>query len=616
VTSDSPTQRVGGEPVDELQTVAHRVPMLSLDNTYDEQELREFDGRVKKILGDIPVHYVAEPKIDGVGISILYRDGRLARGVTRGDGERGDDVTVNLRTVKTLPLVLLEKEGVSGEIEVRGEVYLSRQAFEDINQKKMDAGEALFANPRNAAAGSLRLLDPRLAAERKLDIFLYHLVYWEGREFATHWDCLSAMKKAGLKVNREIELCPSIGEVISYCRRLEEKRDSIPYDLDGVVLKVNSLAFQKELGFTTKFPRWAICFKFKAMQATTRLNDIIVQVGRTGALTPVAVLEPLELSGSTISRATLHNEEEIIRKDIRVGDTVLIEKGGEVIPKVIKVIEEKRSPDAKPFVMPARCPVCGSEVFKPEGEAVSRCSGMDCPAKLKESILHFAARAAMNIDGLGPALVDQLTEQNLVKNFASLYRLKKEELEVLPRMGPKSAANLVEEIQNSRARDLSRLLFALGIRYVGEHVAEILASQFRSIDALTRASKEELQQTYGIGPRVGESIFIYFRQERNLRLLEELRQLGVNMEGKAGEKTRGGALLAGRTFVLTGALARYTREEAEELIKRLGGRVSSSVSKKTGFVLTGKDPGAKLDKAKNLGVPILSEEEFVRMIGD
>jgi DNA ligase (NAD+) len=615
VTKDSPTQRVGGQPVEAFPTVVHRTPMLSLDNTYDEQELREFHGRVRKTVGDVPFEYVAEPKIDGVGISVTYTDGVLTRGVTRGDGFRGDEVTGNIRTIKTLPLSLLGREEVRGTIEVRGEVYLPRQAFEEINRKKMDEGEPLFANPRNATAGSLRLLDPRLAAERGLDIFLYHVAFWEGSEFQTHWEALEAMRRAGLKVNRQIERCETIDAVIRYCGKLEAKRDSLSYDLDGVVVKVNDLGLQGRLGSTSKFPRWAICYKFKARQATTRLNDILVQVGRTGALTPVAVLDPVELSGSTISRATLHNEEEIARKDIRIGDTILIEKGGEVIPKVVKVIREKRPAGSKPFQMPSACPVCGAQVYKPAGEVVSRCSGLDCPARLKESILHFASRRAMNIDGLGPALVDQLLAGGLVKSFSSLYRLKADALEALERMGPRSAANLVEEIEKSKTRGLTPFLFALGIRHVGERAATVLASRFKSIGALMEADPETLESVYEIGPKVAESLTVFFRQERNRRLIGELRELGVVMQvSPRAESGAPGKKLTGTTFVLTGTLEGYSRDDARELIESLGGRVSGSVSRKTSYVVAGKDPGGKIDKARELGVPILSEEGFREMI--
>jgi len=687
ITPDSPTQRVGGEPAEEFATVEHRIAMLSLDNTYSQEELLDFDNRIRKLLPDQEIEYVAELKLDGLGVALIYENGRFVRGATRGDGRRGEDVTGNMRTIKSIPLVLEGTNASLPVLEVRGEVYMRKQAFEALNQQREKDGEAPFANPRNAAAGSVRLLDPRITASRPLDIFVYALSYleqispnppllkggvsssshldlpkgevsssshWdllkEGVSFSSHWESLQALKEIGLKVNSHTRKFSTIKEVIDYCTEWTERREEVDYEIDGIVVKVNSLAQQVELGATTKSPRWAISYKFPARQTTSKIEHIEVQVGRTGALTPVAWLTPTPLSGTVISRATLHNEDEIKRKDIRIGDTVLIERAGDVIPAVVMVVKEKRTGQEREFQMPDRCPVCSSEVFRPENEAVTRCTNPACPAQLKENLRHFASRNAMDIEGLGTSLVDHLVETGLVKNAADLYFLKAEDVAALERMGDKSADNLIRAIEKSKTNNLARFIFALGIRHVGIRAAEILAEQYSSIDALMEAKAEELETVYEIGPRIAESAAQFFRrrEDKGLRfgrtpavfsfirsrippfmaprfpadlpaagpfwkMRGRFLARGVRMvEDKAppsGEQT-----LEGKTFVLTGALQNMTRNEASEAIKKAGGKVTSSVSKNTDYVLVGESPGAKYDKAKSLEITILTEEEFVLLI--
>ncbi|MFQ6107995.1 MAG: NAD-dependent DNA ligase LigA [Candidatus Aminicenantales bacterium] len=608
ITPESPTQRVGEQPLEGFVSVEHRTPMLSLDNCYTVEELREFEERIRRIIPHQKIDYVVELKIDGLGISAIYRRGKYTQAVTRGDGFRGDDVTPNVKTIRSLPLEIDDPR----EIEVRGEIYLPFASFQKINREREEQGEPLFANPRNAAAGSLRLLDPRQVARRNLDLFLYY-IFVEGKELETQWENLQMLKKLGFKTNPYARLCSSLKEVISYWEEWTAKRDSLDYDVDGVVIKVNSTEQRTVLGSTAKFPRWAISFKFPARQATTKINDIIVQVGRTGALTPVAILEPVKLSGITISRSTLHNEDEIRRKDIRVGDYVLIERSGDVIPKVVSVMKERRTGKERKFAFPTRCPVCHSETFKPEGEAISRCTNPSCPAKLRESLLHFASRRAMHIEGLGEAVLDQLLEKKLVKNIPDLYALKQEDLVNLERMGPKSSQNLLDEIEKSKQRGLDRLIYALGIRFVGERTAQTLAAHFRSLDNLTRASYEDLIQVEDVGPKVAESIVFFFRQPENTELLRKLKEAGLPFtlkEEKPGEK-----LLSGLTFVLTGKLVTLTREEAAEMIEERGGKISSSVSSKTNYVVVGESPGSKLTKARSLGIPTIDEKEFLKLVG-
>jgi len=608
ITPESPSQRVGELPLEGFITVEHSTPMLSLDNCYNESELREFEERIRKFFPTESLEYVAELKIDGLGISVRYRNGKYHRAVTRGDGIRGDDVTANVKTIKSLPLEIES----SREVEVRGEIYLPFPSFRRINEERQEAGEALFANPRNAAAGSIRLLDPRVVAQRGLDLFLYS-IFIDEKERESQWKNLETLKKLNFRINPHARLCRSLDDVLDFYHEWRGKRDNLDYDADGIVIKVNSTEKQRILGSTSKFPRWAISFKFPSRQATTRVQDIIIQVGRTGALTPVALLEPVKLSGITISRSTLHNEDEIKRKEIRIGDIVLIERSGDVIPKVVAVMKERRTGKEKPFVFPGRCPVCRSSTFQADGEAVSRCTNPSCPAKLKESLLHFASRRAMNIEGLGDAIIDQLLIKKLVNNISDIYNLKFEDLVNLERMGPKSAQNLLSEIEKSKGSEISRLIFALGIRFVGERTAQALASHFKNIDALERACFEELIQIQDVGPKVAESVVFFFKQSENIELVHKLKEMGLNfsqtIKTEKGEKP-----LTGQIFVLTGKLSRLTREEAAEIIEALGGQISSSVSQKTTCIVVGEAPGSKLQKAQELGISTLDESEFFRLI--
>ncbi len=610
ITPDSPTQRVGGEPAEGFPTVVHEKPMLSLDNTYTYEEIKEFKKRIEKLAPGEKIDYVAELKIDGLSMSIIYENGILVRGVTRGDGVRGEDVTHNVRTIRSIPLKINEKK----KVEVRGEIYLPFSSFRKLNEERLEKGESFFANPRNAAAGSMRTLDPKEVAGRGLDSFIYYILIENEEPLETHWDNLLLLNKLGFKTNPHTRFCKNIEEVIEFCEEWKEKKEKLEYEIDGVVIKVNSVKLQKFLGATSKFPRWAIAYKYPPKQAVTKLKDIVVQVGRTGALTPVAIFDPVELSGSTVSRATLHNEEEVARKDIRIGDYIIVEKAGEVIPYVVGSIKERRSGEEKIFKMPKFCPQCGSEVFKPEDEVISRCLNASCLGKIKESILHFASRKAMNIEGLGNALVDQLVDKKIVKSISDLYHLKYEDLVNLERMGPKSSKNLLEQIENSKQNDFSRVIYGLGIRYVGEHIADILAENFKSIDDLARAKKEDLIKIREIGEKVAESIEMFFKQKENLELINKLKEAGVNFKSKEIKPLKN--ILQGKTFVITGALSKFTRNEAEKLIQNLGGRVSSSVSSKTDYLIVGSEPGSKLERARALGVTTISEEEFLKMIGE
>jgi len=608
ITPESPTQRVGEQPITGFASIEHRTPMLSMDNCYNIEELREFEERIKRIIPGEKIEYVAELKIDGLGISTIYRDGKYFQAVSRGDGLRGDDVSLNVKTIRSFPLIINDPP----EIEVRGEVYLPFKSFQKINKERSKMEQPLFANPRNAAAGSLRLLDPKEVASRHLDVFLYS-IFIEGKEQASQWKNLKALRELGFKTNPSSRRCSNLEEVISFWEEWQEKRESLDYDVDGVVVKVDSTKQQKLLGSTAKFPRWSISFKFPARQATTKIKDIVVQVGRTGALTPVAILKPVKLSGITISRSTLHNEDEIKRKDIRVGDYVLIERSGDVIPKVISVMKEKRTRKEKKFAFPSNCPVCHSSTFRPEGEAISRCENPSCPAKLKKSLLHFASRRAMNIEELGVALVDQLLEKKLVRNISDLYSLNLEDLANLERMGPKSSQNSMDEIEKSKQKDVSRLIYALGIRYVGERTAQALADYFKGIDALAKVSLDELIQIEDVGPKVGESIVFFFKQPENIELINKLKEAGLNFSSIKKER-KGESPLAGQIFVLTGKLSDLSREEATEIIERLGGTVSSSISSKTTYVVVGDSPGSKLKRALKLGVPTLEEKEFFKLV--
>jgi len=608
LTPDSPTQRVGEQLQDGFPSVEHHTPMLSLDNCYHTDELRNFEERIRKIIPEAELEYVVELKIDGLGIAIIYHGGALTQAVTRGDGIRGDDVTSNVRTIKSLPLSIDQ----AGEVEVRGEIFLPFTSFRSLNQEREESGEPAFANPRNAAAGSIRMLDPKVVASRRLDAFLYTL-FLDGTEMASQWESLQKLHDLGFKTNPRSQLCTSLEEVIDLYQSLINERDHLEYDVDGIVIKVNPTEQQRRLGHTSKFPRWAISLKFPARQATTRINDISIQVGRTGALTPVAALEPVKLSGITISRSTLHNEDEIRRKDIRIGDTVLIERSGDVIPRVVSVMKDRRSGQEGAFEFPTSCPVCRTKTFRPENEAVARCVNPSCPAVVRESILHFASRRAMNIEGLGEALVDLLLESGQVHEIPDLYHLSLEGLEQLERMGRKSSQNLLEEIDKSRNNDLSRLIFALGIRYVGERTAQILAGHFESMDILAQASLEELMELDDVGPKVGESLVFFFQQPGNRALIESLRAAGLNLIS-ALEKDIGERPLEGKTFVLTGSLKDMSREQAKTRIEGLGGKFTSSLSARTDYLVVGAEPGSKLLKAQRLGTIQLSEEEFLELL--
>lgn len=615
VTPDSPTQRVGGRPAESFPEFVHRSPMLSLDNSYSIEELRAFDERCRKLAGGPAPDYVAELKIDGLSLSIHYQDGLFVRGVTRGDGTRGEDVTPNVRTIRSVPLKLAEKASKAArEIEVRGEAYLGRKVFERINAEREEEGEPRFANPRNAASGAIRQLDPAKVAKRRLEMFAYDVLAGGRKAFPSHWDALDWLERAGLRVNPNRALCTSIDEVIEFCNRMEAGRDDLGYEIDGVVVKVNSTALQEKFGATSKAPRWAIAYKYAARQATTTVNDIIVQVGRTGALTPVAMLEPVQLGGVTVSRSTLHNEDEIERLGLRIGDRVLIERGGDVIPKVIKVVESKRTGKEKKFRMPATCPVCGGLVSRPEGEAVSRCIAADCPAQLVGRLLHFASRRAMRIEGLGFALAEQLIAKEMVHDVADLYSLKLDGLAGLERMAEKSAANVLEQLEASKTRDLWHLIYGLGIRHVGERTAGILARHFGSLDKLAGASVEELDDIHEIGLTMAQSIHDWFNDQGNKQLCDRLRTAGVRTEAEQAAVSSNEEF-AGKQFVLTGTLPGMTRDEARALIEAGGGRVTASVSKKTDFVLAGAEAGSKLDKANQLGVTVIDEAAFKKMLG-
>jgi DNA ligase (NAD+) len=615
ITPDSPTVRVGGTPREGFQTVRHARAMLSLDNAFSYDALRDWDRRVRQGSGHEDIEYIAEHKFDGLSISLQYQDGVLVRGVTRGDGTTGEDVTPNVKTIRSIPLSVdaaaLKKSKLGDTFEVRGEILMTRKAFEAMNRQQEQTGGKIFVNPRNAAAGAVRVLDPSITASRKLDFFAYYL-FVDGRvPYAKHSDSLETLKQLRFRASSDWKLCSGIEKVIEYCTDWDEKRQKLPYEIDGVVIKVNSTGLQSELGFTSKAPRWAIAYKYPARQETTVVNDIIVQVGRTGTLTPVAVLQPVRVGGVTVSRSTLHNMDEIDRLGLHIGDIVLVERAGEVIPHVLKVVKEGK--DRKPFGMPKNCPVCGSTIHRAEGEAAYRCVNAACPAKLKESLQHFAGRHAMNIDGLGEKIVDQLVEQKLVRDVADLYALKVEKVARLERMAEKSAQNLVEEVQASKKNPLSRLIFALGMRFVGERTGQLLAEHFSTLEELEAAKQEELEQVPEVGPKVAESIVEFFSEAANRKLVKKLRDAGVRPTAEKREVKS--QKLAGKSFVFTGGLANRSREEAGELVQQHGGKVSGSVSKKTGYVVVGADPGSKYDKAKELGVTVLTEGEFEKLLG-
>src|SRR5882724_1781656 len=616
ITPDSPTQRVGGKPREGFVKAKHSSPMLSLDNAYTEEELRDWERRVHDLTGRSDVEYFCELKLDGMSLALRYHGGQLERGITRGDGNVGEDVTANVRTVRSIPLSIqkekLKKAGIPQDFETRGETLMPVAAFRKLNEERAQQGLSTFANPRNFTAGTVRQLEPGITAQRRLDYFPYALLKDGRTYFDRHSKTMDALEAAGFKVNPHRKLAKNLDEVWKFIRSWEEKRESLPYEIDGIVIKVDRTALQQELGFTGKAPRWAIAYKYAARGGVTQIEDIVPQVGRTGKLTPVAWLTPVPIGGTTVSRATLHNMDEIERLGVKIGDWVEVERGGDVIPKVVKVVEDKDHPRGhKVFEMPKHCPVCGGNVVRTPGEADHRRVNANCAAKLQGTILHFASRHVMNIDGLGDALVNQLAERGMVKNVADLYRLTQDDLLKLERMGEKSAENVLREIQASKKLPLERVIYGLGIRFVGERTAQFLAEHFGSLDAIMLASAEELEEVNEVGPRIAESIAEFFSDEHNRRLVDDLRKAGLTLKGQKKEK---GTKLVGKTFVLTGALARHSRDEAKKMIEDAGGRVSGSVSKKTDYVVAGEDAGSKLDKARELGVKVVDEKGMEELV--
>ena len=613
-TPTSPTQRVGAPPLEKFQEIQHTLPMLSLANAFEEDEVKEFDARVKRFLETTKdIEYCVELKMDGVAVELIYEGGHFITGSTRGDGFVGEDVTQNLKTVKSIPLSLIpwKEKRLPSRLEVRGEVYLPIKAFQELNQRRERSGESPFANPRNAAAGSLRQLDSSITAKRPLDIFCYGVGQVSGQSFETHWELLESLHHWGLKVNRNRKRCRKIEEVLEFHRELDDLREKLPYEIDGAVIKVNSLRLQESLGTIARSPRWALAFKFKPKEVTTVIQDIVVNVGRTGALTPTAVMDPVRVGGVVVSRATLHNQDEIEKKDVRIGDTVVVQRAGDVIPEVVRVLPEKRTGKEKKFHMPEKCPVCGSEVFRPEGEAVARCMGIACPAQLKEAIIHFASRRAMNIEGLGEKIIEQMVDRGLVKDYADLYSLTLKDLLTLERMGEKLGGNILTAIERTKKTSLERLIYALGIRHVGEHTAKLLSREFSDLEDLSKATVEKLTAIREIGPQVALSIFKFFQQKGNQRVLQKLKERGVEYPSRPQARRK---KWEGQTFVFTGTMKTLSREEAESKVESMGGRASSSVSKKTHFVVAGEDPGSKYEKAQALAVKIITEDEFLRML--
>src|SRR5713101_3126767 len=632
VTPDSPTQRVGGKPREGFVKAKHSSPMLSLDNAYSEDELRDWERRVHELTGRTDIEYFCELKLDGMSLALVYSDGRLERGITRGDGTTGEDVTSNVRTVRSIPLTIakdkLKKAGIPADFEVRGEMLMPLAAFRKLNEERERQGLATFANPRNFTAGTVRQLEPSITAQRRMDFSAYMLLKDGRTYFDRQSKTMDTLELSGFKVNPNRKLAKNVSEVWRFIQSWESKRESLPYEIDGIVIKVDRTAWQRELGFTGKAPRWAIAYKYAARGGVTQIEDIVPQVGRTGKLTPVAWLKPVSIGGTTVSRATLHNMDEIERLGVKIGDYVEVERGGDVIPKVVKVAdpEDSRITDelkearaqlaldrrGAQFQMPEHCPVCGGNVVRTPGEADHRCVNANCAAKLQGTILHFASRHVMDIDGLGDALVSQLTERGMVKNVADLYRLGKDDLLKLERMGDKSVQNVLDEIAASKKLPLERVIYGLGIRFVGERTAQFLAEHFGSLDAIMKASAEQLQEVNEVGPRIAESIVEFFSDEHNRQLVNDLRKAGLTLTGEKKEK---GTKLAGKTFVLTGTLARHSRDEAKKMIEDAGGRVSGSVSKKTDYVVAGSDAGSKLDKARELGVSVIGEEELEGLVG-
>jgi DNA ligase (NAD+) len=610
---NSPTQRVGAPPLEEFETVTHTIPMLSLANGQNEDEVREFDQRVQRFLGtDRDIAYVAEPKLDGLAVELIYEGGNFVIGSTRGDGVNGENITQNLRTIKSIPLTLIGREiPVPERLEVRGEVYMDIQGFKELNKKREAVGEPLFANPRNAAAGSLRQLDPNITANRPLSIFFYGRGEIVGHTFETHWQFLDTLPRWGFRVNSLARRCRNIDEAIAYYDEISLGRESLPYEIDGVVIKVDKLDLQSRLGVISRNPRWALAYKFKPKQETTKVVDIIPQVGRTGAITPVAVLEPVRVGGIEISRATLHNQDEIDKKDVRIGDTVIVQRAGDVIPEVVEVVEARRVAGEKKYRIPGTCPVCGADVVRLENEAVHRCLGLSCPAQLKGRIKHFASKRAMDIDGLGDKLVAQLVDKGLVKDVSDLYRLSKEDFVALDRMADKSARNILNAIEGSKKKPLAKFIYALGIRHVGEHLSEILASELKSLANFFRVTEGELLAIREVGPELAQSVVRFFGDQRNREIMGKLKEADLAIVEPEVEET---AKLKGLTFVFTGTLESFARDEARNLVESLGGKTASSVSKRVDYVVVGSDPGSKYDRAKELGIAVLSESQFREMV--
>jgi len=635
ITPDSPTQRIGAKPLETFGTVTHTIPMLSLNNAFTKEEAKEFDDRVKKLLKisqeskvrSQEIEYVAEPKIDGLAIELVYEDGRFTAGSTRGDGYTGEDVTQNLKTIRSIPMRLLigtvpilrlpsapsvnrdSPYHIPSRLEVRGEVLLPLKAFKKLNREREKSGEPLFANPRNSAAGSLRQLDSKITASRPLDIFCYGVGVVEGIKFKTHWETLEALKAFGLKTNPLIKKCTGIEAVLNYHKEMEKNRDNLPYEVDGIVIKVNSLESQERLGVLTRSPRWALAYKFAPMQETTRIKEIIIGVGRTGALTPVAIMEPVAVGGVIIERATLHNQDEVDRKDVRVGDTVVIQRAGDVIPEVVMVIKEKRPHGIRSFKIPDKCPLCRSRVERVG--AMHYCTGgLSCPAQVKETIRHFVSKRALDIEGLGDKHIEQFVDYGLIKDVSDLYRMKKEDILKLERWADKSAENLIDAIEKSKTPALPRLIYAIGVRQVGEHMAHVLAEEFGALEAIIEADKERLLSIHDVGPETAESIFDFFQEPHNIKVIEKLKKAGVVFPQM--KRTKG--KLSGKTFLFTGALESFSRDEAKEIVERLGGKTAPSISKKVDYVVAGTEPGSKYDEAKKLGLKIISEEEFKGMV--
>jgi len=613
IVPDSPTQRVSGKPIEGFKHVKHAIPMLSMDNTYSHEELREFDKRIKKNLGKEQYEYATEFKVDGVSVSLRYEDEKFTVGSTRGNGKVGDDVTLNLKTIKSIPLVFSSGKKNVSLLEVRGEVFMTKKWFEKLNKEREKKNEVAFANPRNSSAGSLKLLDPRITKERHLDILIWGVGQHKGVEFKNHDEAVEYLRGIGMKVMPSVKVCKDIEEVIDFCEKWHKKRDDLDYEIDGMVVKVNSLAQQKKLGNTSKNPRWMIAYKFPAEKALTQVLDVKMQVGRTGAITPVAILKPVRVSGTTVARSTLHNFDEIKRLDLKIKDKVYIEKSGEIIPKILEVVKDKRTGKEKTIKIPAKCPSCGSLLSRKKGEVALRCDNVSCQALIKQTILHFASRNAMDIEGLGVSLSERLVDEGIIKDYADLYYIKFEDIRKLERFEEKSAQNVINAIEKSKSNDLNRFIFALGIRHVGEKAGWILATRFSSLENLAKQSVESLTSINEIGPVMAEEIVSFFKNKGNIEVLKKLKEAGVKtkMQKSAHKK-----VLSGKTFIVTGMLKNYTRQGIEELIRKLGGNASSSVSKNTDFLIAGEESGSKLKKAKKLGIKILDEKDFKKMIGE